>query len=568
MKALTTTIAVLLSLFASAQIQNWINIPETISGNSIDLNFHIDSVQMFPGAKTQTLAFNQYSYLGPTILLNKGEDVQINVENNIGDTTNVHWHGLHVSPENDGGPHTMVMEGETWSPLFTVLNEAGTYWYHPHFHGKTGAQVLRGASGFIIVKDENESALSLPRTYGIDDFPIVVQSIQYDEMNQPMPLGMQDSTIFVNGSRANYGHEANLNIPAQMVRLRLLNGSGERTFNFGFTNDMSFQIIASDGGLLNAPVNATRIRISPGERYEIIVDATSMEGESFSLMSFGSELPSGIQGGPTMDMGGQGPPMDSPINGIDFDILHLHVIPATSDAILSISTTLNSLTPFTESAANMTRNISMNAPNMMSMDGPFTFNGDSFDMEVINQEIPLDNIEVWQITNQTMVAHPFHIHDVPFFVIERDGNLPPVFERGKKDVVLVQSMETVKFITKFETFADTVMPYVYHCHILMHEDDGMMGQFIVTPLSTNVNEPEVENSIINIYPNPAQTSITIDVPSEIINVDFHIFNSLGEVCLQGTLSNDKIDISTLPAGVYYLKLITNEKRYFVKLIKK
>jgi hypothetical protein len=102
----------------------------------------------------------------------------------------------------------------------------------------------------------------------------------------------------------------------------------------------------------------------------------------------------------------------------------------------------------------------------------------------------------------------------------------------------------------------------------MHEDDGMMGQFIVTPLSTNVNEPEVEKSIINIYPNPAQTSITIDVPSEIINVDFHIFNSLGEVCLQGTLSNDKIDISTLPAGVYYLKLITNEKRYFVKLIKK
>jgi blue copper oxidase len=567
MKNAIALIAILINQLAFAQVQNWIAIPATLSGSEIDLDFHVDSVQMFPGIKTQTLSFNQYAYLGPTIILNKGEDVQINVENNMDDTTNIHWHGLHVSPENDGGPHTMVMQGDTWSPQFTVLNEAGTYWYHPHFHGKTGAQVLRGASGFIIVRDQNESALSLPRSYGVDDFPIVVQSIQYDNMNQPMPLGMQDSTIFVNGSRANYGHEANLNIPAQMVRFRLLNGSGERTFNFGFTNNMSFKIIASDGGLLNAPVNATRIRIAPGERYEIVVDASDMEGESFELMSYASELETGIQGGPTMDMGGQGPPMDSPTNGIDFDILSLHVIAPTPDAVTSISSNLNSLSPFVENTANFTRNITMNAPNAMSMDGPFTFNGESFDMEVINHEIPLNNIEIWEVTNQTMVAHPFHIHDVPFYILDRDGNIPPVYERGKKDVVLVKSMETVRFITKFETFSDTITPYVYHCHILMHEDDGMMGQFIVSPTSTNVSNEDDLSSLISVYPNPSHSLLTINFPSTIDNGLYQLSNAIGEVCLQNVLTPNKIDISTLAPGVYTLKLTLDQKTYTYKIIK-
>jgi len=261
MKTSILTSALCWLIFLSAHSQTAIPIPDTLSGNSIILTMHQDSVQFFPGQITQTLAFNQYAYLGPTLILNNGQNANITVNNQIGDTTNVHWHGLHVSPSNDGGPHIMIMDGMSWNPQFTVLDKASTYWYHPHFHGKTAEHAIKGAAGIIIVRDNNEAQLNLPRTYGADDFPIVVQSTQLDSNNQFMPFGMQDSTVLVNGVRANYGYSAYLIVPAQVVRLRLLNAAGERTFNFGFTGNMPFKIIGSDGGLLNAPVNATRIRV-------------------------------------------------------------------------------------------------------------------------------------------------------------------------------------------------------------------------------------------------------------------------------------------------------------------
>lgn len=566
MKYLLALVAICSQLISIGQTQNWIAIPELLSGSSIDLNMHEDSVQFFPGLKTHTLGFNQYAYLGPTLVLNKGEDITINVHNTMNDTTNVHWHGLHVSATNDGGPHTMVMNGDTWSPSFTVLNDAATYWYHPHFHGKTGKHVLRGAAGFIIVRDDAEALLDLPRTYGVDDFPIVVQSIQYDSLNQPMPLGMQDSTIFVNGSRANYGYEANLNVPAQMVRLRLLNGSGERTFNFGFTNNMSFKIIGSDDGLLNAPVNTTRVRVAPGERYEVIVDLSAMQGETFALMSYASELPTGVQGGPTMEMG-SGPPMDSPINGIDFNLLHFHVTVPTTNPVLSVPTALNSLVPLAQNSANITRPITMSAPSMMSMDGPFTFNNLSYDMDVINYQIPLNNIEIWQVSNQTMVAHPFHIHDVPFYILDRDGNLPPMQERGKKDVVLIQSMETVRFITKFETFADSVTPYVYHCHILMHEDAGMMGQFVVMPDVTNSVEESSSEFKWNLFPNPANDQFTLNLPADCKLLNLQILDASGRIVFTSSNStSNQFDVSSLSTGFYSVIVSTTTFQATKKLL--
>ena len=566
MRFLLFLLVITCQLSSYGQTQNWIAIPELLSGSTIDLDYHEDSVQFFPGLKTHTLGFNQYAYLGPTLVLNKGEDVTINVHNNMNDTTNLHWHGLHVSAINDGGPHTMVMNGETWSPNFTILNDAATYWYHPHFHGKTGKHVLRGAAGFIIVRDDAEALLELPRTYGIDDFPIVVQSIQYDSLNQPMPLGMQDSTIFVNGSRANYGYEANLNVPAQMVRLRLLNGSGERTFNFGFTNNMSFKIIGSDDGLLNAPVNATRVRVAPGERYEVILDLSSMQNETFALMSYASELPTGVQGGPTMEMG-SGPPMDSPINGIDFNLLHFHVTAPTLNPVLGMPTSLNTIVPLQEASANITRPITMSAPSMMSMDGPFTFNNLSFDMDVINYHIPLNNIEIWQVSNQTMVAHPFHIHDVPFYILDRDGNLPPMHERGKKDVVLIQSMETVRFITKFETFADSLTPYVYHCHILMHEDAGMMGQFVVMPDATNSVEESNSSTSWGIFPNPTSEILNLKLPADCKLMNFQILDASGRIVYTNSnVTASQFDISQLSKGLYYVQITTSSFQSTKKLV--
>jgi bilirubin oxidase len=401
----------------------------------------------------------------------------------------------------------------------------------------------------------------------LDDFPVIVQSVQLDSNNQLMPKGMEDSTLLVNGIRANYGYSAYLNVPSQIVRLRLLNASGERTFNFGFTNNYSFKIIGSDGGLLNAPIQTTRIRISPGERYEILIDLSSLNGQSLYLMSYASELPMGVQGGPTMPMPPGSPPMNSPLNGVNFNILKLNVGSQTNNPITTIPTSLVQLQSIPTSQAVRTRTIEMTALNQMSMDGPFYFNGKLFDMDSINYIIPIDDTEIWEIKNSTMVAHPFHIHDVQFNLLERDGNMPPTFERGRKDVVLIKSNETIKFITKFETFTDTVVPYVYHCHILMHEDDGMMGQFLVVPKNfAGVNNNLELTKPLVIYPNPSNEYFILDMPQNEA-FDLRIFDMNGKlVKALNSETNKKIMISDLKTSNYVVFVKTNKGLYSSKLL--
>ncbi|MFA7379122.1 MAG: multicopper oxidase domain-containing protein [Bacteroidia bacterium] len=568
MKAIIASIALCCALAISASAQTPIPIPDTLSGNNITLTMHRDSVQFFPGQITQTLSFNQYSILGPTLILNNGQNKNITVNNQIGDTTNVHWHGLHVSPSNDGGPHTMIMDGMNWNPQFTVLDKASTYWYHPHFHGKTAEHAIKGAAGMIIVRDNDEAQLNLPRTYSVDDFPIIVQSAQLDSNNQFMPFGMQDSTVFVNGIRANYGYSAYLDVPAQVVRLRLLNAAGERTFNFGFTGNMPFKIIGSDGGLLNAPVNATRVRVSPGERYEVLIDLTGMNGQSVYLMSYGSELPSGIQGGPTMPMPPGSPPMDSPLNGVDYNVLQLIVGNQTINPVTTIPASLVTDSPIPSAQSNITRTVDMTAVDMMAMDGPFYFNNQLFDMERIDYHIPINNTEIWELSNNTMVAHPFHIHDVQFYILDRDGNIPPVYERGRKDVVLVKPNETVRFITKFETFTDTVTPYPFHCHILMHEDDGMMGQFLVVPSGfTGIDDNYVLTQSIKVFPNPTSSFLQFELPGNEL-VSYRITDMSGKlVQKQDNFSGNTIHVSQLSQGIYHVWFRAGSKYYSSKFQK-
>ena len=561
----------LLSLAFQVKAQTQLFIPDTLAGPNYSLTMHQDSVQFFPvGKKSKTYAFNANQYLGPTLILNKGSNVNITVNNQIGDTTTVHWHGIHLPSKWDGGPHTSILPNGTWNPQFTVMDHAATYWYHPHFMGKTAAQAIKGAAGLIIVRDPIEAALALPRKYGVDDFPLVIQCQQYDSLNQAMPLGMQDSTILVNGGRASHGYTVNANCPAQIVRMRLLNASGERTFNFGFTGNKSFKIIASDGGLLDSPVNATRIRLSPGERAEILLDLNGMNGQTLHLMGYASELAMGIQGGPTMPMPPGYPPMDSPLNGIDFNIMQITVVPQTVNPITVVPATLTSNLPYASSQANTTRTVRFTADSLMVMDGPFYFNGNSFDMMRIDYEIPLGNIEVWKLVNETMVAHPFHIHDVQFFLIDRSGNMPSAEELGRKDVVLVPPFDSVMFITKFEDFADTIIPFMYHCHILMHEDGGMMGQFVVKPLTTGIKNLSLNGSIIQVYPNPAKNHITIKVSelNETQSIQLKIVDVLGHVIHEATLSYgmNELNTSNYPSGLYTIEITQHQNSIHQKII--
>ena len=546
----------LISSILSAQ--NPLAIPPVLSGTAFELNLQNGSRTFFPGFTTSTMGVNG-DLLGPTLVLNAGDVVTMNVHNNLGEETTIHWHGMHVSAVNDGGPHTVIEPGTTWSPQFEVLDKAGTYWYHPHLHEKTAEQVTNGITGFIIVKDPEEAALDLPRTYGVDDFPIVLQSRAFDADKQFIVETAADDIMMVNGTLNAY-----LEAPAQVVRLRLLNGSTNRTYNIGFENNLSFSQIGSDGGLLDASLYMSRLRLSPGERAEVLVNLGGMEGQSIQLMSYASELESGIYGAanPTaMPMGNINGYAFNPLNGSDFNILQINVGSATDNPVTSIPATLVSNTPYSVVDVQATRSL-LFQPQQMGptgmVNGPFVINGATFNMNVINLEVPLNNTEIWELTNMTAISHPFHIHDVQFYILDINGASPPANMRGRKDVVMVPPMGgTVRFITKFEDFADPDVPFMYHCHMLSHEDDGMMGQFLVIGNPTASRESQGTAPYgLEVYPNPVgvkTVQMNINLP-EAGNLEVAIHDATGRML-------SSLDFEEKSVGLHTFELKLPEELY-------
>ena len=556
-------------IFGFLYAQNELFIPETMSGNEFNLSLQNGTTQLFDGDATETMGANGGN-LGPTLIFEQGEFVNINVTNNIGEETTIHWHGMHISPENDGGPHSVIMPGETWNPNFTVMDKACTMWYHPHLHEKTNEHVTKGITGFIIIRDDDEAALDLPRTYGVDDFPLNLQTKQFDATNQIVIGEHGDNVPMVNSTI-----DAFVEFPAQVVRLRVLNGSSMRVFNLGFSNNSTFYQIGSDGGLLSEPISMDRLLLAPAERAELLVDLSDMTGESIELKSYGSTLPQsayGIAGLSTMQGVAPSGYNSNELNGNDFILLDINVGVQTDNPILTIPSLLVDVTPIDESEATLTRNLQITAPNMMqnSITGPFVFDGQSFDMNVINQTVQLGDTEIWEIFNMSMVAHPFHIHDVQFYILDRNGVIPPENERGRKDVVLVKNMETVRFIAKFEDHADDEVPYMYHCHMLQHEDEGLMGQFIVEGESVGIdNSITLPNDFVLFpaYPNPFNptTTIRFKLVTSQQNASLRIYDISGR--LVETLLNEKLiageheikwNGGNNPSGVYFISFETGE----------
>lgn len=548
-------ILLLLSIFIvsiNVTAQTALPIPPVLSGSTIDLYMADSSKQFFSGLNTATIGYNG-AYLGPTIMLEKWQQVTLNVHNQINDTTSAHWHGLHVSPANDGGPHTMIMSASTWSPSFTVLDHAGTYWYHPHMHMKTMHQVLMGAAGMIIVKDSVEAALTLPRTYGIDDFPLALQFQHFDSTTGQIVMDDElDNAALVNGVLVS----PYLDAPAQVVRLRLLNASSHRFFQLGFSDNRNFHVIASDAGLLDAPVVLNRILLSPGERMEILVDFSGQSGTSVSLRQYGTQLPAGYPGGPPDAMGMM---LLGPLDNTNFDLLQINVVAETAEAIHSIPTSLTTNVVHSTTGAGSYALRFTGSP-AMSMTN-FLMNGVQFDMNVINFTVEQDSVMIWNITNQSMMPHPFHLHGNHFYVLSVDGATPPTHLRGRKDVITVRPMGgTVSLISKYADFSDPMIPYMYHCHILSHEDHGMMGQFIVSPRTTSINT--IDKNAIRIYPNPASNTIMIEEDN--VNIKLaRITDVTGRIVMTINEPGNKqpINISSLAQGTYVLTLTDENGKY-------
>ncbi len=515
-----------LSLFA----QNPLYVPPTIETSTIDLTLQTGTTQFYNGIQTETMGANG-SLLGPTLILQKGDLVTINVDNQLGEETTIHWHGLHVAPEHDGGPHSIIPDGTVWSPQFEVLDQAGINWYHPHLHSTTNEHVSKGIAGMILVKDAEEAALNLPRDYGVDDFPIIIQTKGFDANGQIEWMSELDTSLMVNGTR-----DAFLNAPAQVVRLRILNGSSQRAYKLGLSNNANFQLIGTDGGLLEAPVSLSRYQMAPGQRADILVDLTGMQGQAVQLMNFGSEIANAIYGSsqpgmmPQLTLPGYD---QNPLNGSDFSILDIQVGASTTNPVTTIPGALISHNIPIEGTEDITRQLTFNT--QQNIVGPFTINGSLFDMNTINYTIPLGNREIWSLRNQTPIAHPFHIHDVQFYILDINGTQPPPELRGLNDVVLVPAgMGTVRFIADFLDHANDSIPYMYHCHMLTHEDEGMMGQFIVSDVNASLET--LEGQQLSTFPNPTDGKILVAHPA-INNAAVSIQDLSGKSVSNCSLSN-------------------------------
>ncbi len=560
----------LIFISQKSKAQNPLYIPPTLSGTDFQLNVQAGTQTFYNGWNTPTYGING-SFLSPTLIFNKNDVVALHVTNNLNDNTTMHWHGFHVPAVYDGGPHQIIEPATTWDATFKVLNDAGTYWYHPHGDGKTDLQVSKGLAGIIIIKDSIEAMLDLPRTYGVDDFPVIVQSKAFDILYQIAIATELDTAIMVNGTLYPY-----LDAPAQVVRFRILNGSSLRSYDFGFSNGITFYQIASDGGLLAAPVALTRLRLSPGERAEILVDFGAMQGQTIFLKSFSSELEDGIYGAETVGNGMVSiPDYDlNPLNGADFNILQLNISAPTAIPVTTIPSSLATVSPLSESDASITRTFTFAPQDMMTMsqmvEGPFTINDVQFDIDSINVIAYKNTTEIWKLINMTLIAHPFHIHDVQFFILDENGNTPPLNEQGKKDVVLVMPMENVRVIMKFEDYTDDATPYMYHCHMLHHEDDGMMGSFLVRD-SSSVGIDEAVTGELELFPNPASHFVVVNIPDEMgYNCSVQLMDVLGKeinVPVQFTQQKFQLDVSLLNAGIYLVQVSDGKNFFSQKFLK-
>ena len=524
---------------ASAQAQNPLAIPPALDLDTFELVVDEHIHQFYPGVNTATYGASA-EYLGPTLIMHRGDTARVRVQNELAQITNMHWHGLQVPGEFDGGPPREIAPGDSWTATYHVKNPAGTYWYHPHPHELTAEQANKGIAGFIIVQDSAEGALPLPRTYGVDDFPVVVQDRRFLP-NGNFVFGPYGDSVLVNGTPRPY-----LECPAQVVRLRLLNGSNARIYPLGFEDGRSFSVIASDGGLLNAPVNMDRIWLSNGERAEVLLDLTGLAGDSLLLMSFGSELPQTVPGANNILWEG------SILNGIDFPVLRIRVTPPTAAPVTSIPATLVPVLPYDEASATRTRTKVLAGNGMVGM-GMFTINGLMFDLNVINDTVLLGSTEIWGIENISNMAHPFHIHGGSFYLLDRDGLAPPAWEQGAKDVVLVDAGENVRVIMRFDDLTEG-WPFMYHCHNLLHEDNMMMAQYIVvdgaTAVASTVPVPQVRT-----YPVPTKGPLSFEAPFGVLSAA--IVDLSGSMVVRAQLnggSHGELDTSALPSGLYTLVL--------------
>jgi FtsP/CotA-like multicopper oxidase with cupredoxin domain len=473
--------------------------PAFVPDAEISLTATDTHMQILPGAQTRVYHYEAKllngsgvtvesipgSYLGPILRVKRGTKLRIFLHNHLIEDTVMHPHGPRVPQECDGHPMQAIRPGQTKVYEFEVIDRAGPYWFHPHPHMRTSEQVMMGLAGLMYVWDEEEQSIVPGASTGANDLPIVIQDRSFDQNNQivyqpDMMWGFLGNLILVNGQP-----KPTFSLEPRGYRLRLLNGSNARTYKLAWSNEMPLQIIGTDGGLLPAPAYRNYVMLMPGERIDLWAEFGSLAGKQVILRSLAFQAGSmgmGMMGG----MGGmRGMGMTGGLsNGATLDILTVNVgKKATTKPLLA---PLPALSEHYD-ASNVPnydapRPFTLNMGHMMT----WTINGRVFEMETVAEDemVSINEPIAWEWINNSPIPHPMHIHNVQFQIVQRIAPASSSYstvnqgfvDSGWKDTVSVWPGERVKIAMKFGPHPGM---YMYHCHILEHEDMTMMRNLMI-----------------------------------------------------------------------------------------
>ena len=397
------------------------------------------------GREVTTLNY-EGSLPGPTLLVRSGDTLKLRVINEIDQPTNLHTHGLHVSPSgNSDNIFVSIEPGESFDfeIALPTNHPAGAYWYHPHFHGNTHRQVALGLAGMIV----NEGITDLlPELASYPTKIMAIQSTQFDTTGMVLPTRLQDNPLtLINGQWQPVIRMR----PGEIQRWMIANITSGFVYNVALATHELYQI-ASDGNTFDIPQLLNSLIISPGERADVLVKAFEVPG-TYELRSllWGAGFPAT----PEILLGTviiEGDPLDAP------------PMPAF-------------LVPFEDlSQYQVDRQRSLIFQNVDDDDNPYLIDGRMFDENRIDQSVPLNALEEWVLVNTSPEWHPFHIHVNDFQVVAINGE--PRTAHGHDDTFMIPPNGSITIRSRFLDFTGKS---VYHCHFLFHEDHSMMGVFEV-----------------------------------------------------------------------------------------
>ncbi|MDQ6871063.1 MAG: multicopper oxidase family protein [Gemmatimonadota bacterium] len=425
---------------------NTSKLPKTVE---VNITAAVTTLSLQPGINSEVFAYNG-TIPGPTLDVREGDHVIVHFRNDLPEPTTVHWHGIHLPFESDGSPFHPIKPGETHDYEFTVrAGTAGTYWYHPHPDHRTGFAIGKGLFGGIVVHAANDPLPPMPEKLiilsdnrflkdGLIDFPDPMSHHGgVDEEN-----GREGPVLFVNG----HVMPVITIRSGEVQRWRIVNGSAGRIYRIAIPG-RALVHVGSDGGLFEKPVEVKDIVLTTGERVEVLVRGTDPPGTKTTLQNL-----------PYDRYAPQTRPADWETTR---DLLTLQTTDEKPVTPVAIPASLRKITPLDTAKSTAVRTIVFSQG---------LINGKTMDMARVDVSTTVGATEIWDIENIVGMDHPFHLHGFQFQVLDRNGVPEPY--RSWKDMLNIPKHTSARIIVRYDDYPGK---WMFHCHILDHEDHGMMG---------------------------------------------------------------------------------------------